>query len=116
MPTHAARRYIGHAVAAPGANTDIFTAVAPIHPGSFFEVTISLATSSIVDVRVTDGTTAYSQALNSAVALTAGQLYSFTFAVSRFSSVGGATALTYSIRVRTDGIIQTLIVDEVTDR
>ena len=95
-----------HALAAPGADTDAFTAVTPHYVASNCELTICLTISSIVDVRVTDGTTAYSQALNGGVALTAGVLYTFTFGLS--------STLTYSIRVRTNSIIQTLFFDEVT--
>ena len=100
-----ARLVSKHALAAPGANTDAFTAVTPHATASTLRLTISLATTSIVDLRITDGTTAYSIALNAAVALVASQLYVFSF--------GCGIGLTYSIRVRTDSVIQTLFLDEV---
>lgn len=111
-----ARRVIKHALAAPGANTDIFTAIAPLHLGSVWDVSISLATASIVDLRVTDGTTAYSQAMLDGATLTAGTRYNFSVAVPKQTDAATPVALTYSLRVRTDGIIQSLIVDEVTTR
>jgi hypothetical protein len=109
-----ARVFKDHAIAAPGANTNIFTALAPNHPGSYWDIDISLATASIVDLRVTDGTTAYSQALWDEASLTAGRRYSCSVLVPKASVAG--TALTYSLRVRTDGIIQSLCIDEVSDR
>lgn len=102
-----------HAGAAPGANTDIFTAV-KVAPGcAFLRLTICLTTGSKVDVRVTDGSTPYSQTLNNNTALTAACLYVFEWAARRYSAQSGDTELTYSIRVQTDSIIQTLFLDEV---
>jgi hypothetical protein len=111
-----ARRIIKHALAAPGANADIFTAIAPNHQGAVFDCEISLANASIVDVRVTDGSTAYSQAILDGASLTAGTRYSFSFLAPKQTDAATPLSLTYSLRVRTDGIIQSLIVDEVTDR
>jgi hypothetical protein len=102
-----------HAGAAPGANTDIFTALTPTAQAAVWRIQIALTTGSKVDVRVTDGSTAYSQTLNNDTALTAACLYTFTFMVAATSSLTGTTALTYSIRVKTDSVIQTLIVDEI---
>lgn len=102
-----------HAGAAPGANTDIFTAITPSGDAAAWRIQIALTTGSKVDVRVTDGSTAYSQTLNNDVALTAACLYTFTILVASTSTIAGSTALTYSLRVKTDSIIQTLIVDEV---
>lgn len=92
--------------AAPGANTNILAAsVTPVVAGSKFQVTIVLGTGSIVDVRETQGATAFSHSLNAGVALAAGAIYYMEFAVSRLS--------TYNFRVQTDGVIRRLIVDEV---
>ena len=102
-----------HAGAAPGVNTNIFTALTPSDHASAWRIQIALTTGSKVDLRVTDGTTAYSQTLNNDTALTAACLYTFTVLVASTSSLSGTTALTYSLRVKTDSIIQTLIVDEV---
>ena len=106
-----------YAGAAPGANTDIFTAVKFSPDATCARLTIALTTGSKVDVRVTNGTTAYSQTINNNAALTAACLYVFEFPVGRYASmpyVAGTTAeLTYSIRVQTDSIIQTLFFDEL---
>jgi hypothetical protein len=109
-----AQRYAKHALAAPGSNTNMVTAFTPNHNGATLDIDISLATGSIVDLRVTDGTTAYSQALWDGASLTAGQRYSCSVLAPSMTDSG--TALTYSIRVRTDGIIQSLIIHEVYDR
>lgn len=103
-----------HAGAAPGVNTDIFTALTPGPGATAWRIQIALTTGSKVDLRVTDGSTAYSQTLNNDTALTAACLYNFTVLVSNTSSLSGTTSLTYSLRVKTDSVIQTLIVDEVT--
>ena len=102
-----------HAGAAPGANTDIFTAITPGPGASAWRIQIALTTGSKVDLRVTDGSTAYSQTLNNDTALTAACLYNLSAMVSNTSSLTGTTALTYSLRVKTDSVIQTCIVDEV---
>ncbi len=102
-----------HAGSAPGANTDIFTAKSVGPNASAIRLTICLTTSSVVDVRVTDGSTAYSQHLNGGTALTAACLYTFTFGARRFANNSSSTLLTYSIRVATDSVIQTLNVEEV---
>lgn len=114
MATHRARRVAKHALAAPGANTNAFTAITPNFQGAVLDIDIVLTTASIVDLRVTDGSTAYSQALWDEVSLTADRRYSTTVLAPAFTDTG--TALTYSIRIRTDGIIRSLIVDEVYDR
>ena len=102
-----------YAGSAPGANVDIITAFTPGPKCSALRVTVSLATSSVFDVRVTDGSTAYTIHLNGGTALTASCYYTFTFGVRATSTSTGSTALTYSFRVATDGVIQTLFVEEV---
>jgi hypothetical protein len=102
-----------HALAAPGANTNIFTAITPSPNAAAWRVTIALTTSSKVDLRVTDGTTAYSNVLNNDTALAAGGLYTFSFGVAATSTLTGATALTFSLRVQTDSVIRQLYIEEV---
>jgi hypothetical protein len=101
-----------YAGAAPGANTDIFTAVKFSPDATCARLTIALTTGSKVDVRVTNGTTAYSQHLFANADCTAGCVYTCAFGVRRFAN-NGTTLLTYSIRLQTDGIIQTLNLEEV---
>lgn len=106
-----------HAGAAPGANTNIFTAVKVSPRCARLRLTIALTTGSKVDVRVTDGSTAYSQTLNGNTALTANCLYVFEWGARRYSSqpaTPGTTAeLSYSIRVQTDSVIQTCFLEEI---
>ena len=105
------RRVTVHAQAAPGVNTNIFTAFTPTSPAAFIRIAVSLATTSVFQLLVTDGTTAYTQTYNNGTALTAGRRYGFTDLWPQANSSG--TALTYSLQVATDGIIQSLVVDEV---
>lgn len=104
------RIYKGHRynLAAPGANTNILAANAtPETPGSSaFRVTVALAVASVFNVRVTDGTDAFTWGLNESVALNAGDLYTFTFGVQK--------GLSYNFQVETDGIIQFLLCEEIT--
>lgn len=95
-----------YALAAPGANTSFpATGFVPKARGSAFRVTIALTTSSVLNVHMTDGTTAYVQGLNASAALNAGDLYTFTFSVD--------PDLTYKFQVETDSVIRQLIVDEI---
>lgn len=114
VPSSARALATVYAGAAPGANTDIFTAVKVSPLAVALRLTICLTTSSKVDIRVTNGTTAYSQTLNNDTPLTAACLYTFCFGARRYSSQTGDTELTYSVRVQTDSIIQTLFLEEVT--
>ena len=98
----------------PGANTNIYAAVKVSESASAIRITVSLATSSVFDLRITDGSTAYTLHLNEGVALTASCLYTFVVAARRYSSQTGTTELTYSNRVATDGVVQLLFVEEVT--
>ena len=99
---------------APGANTNIITPVKVSDSASAMRVTVCLSTSSVFNVRVTDGTNPHTQSLNGGTALTANCLYTFTFGARRYSSQTGTTELTYSFQVATDGVIETLLVEEVT--
>lgn len=99
-----------HAGAAPGANTDIITDFTP-KSDAILEVTVSLTTSSVLNLVYTDGTTEYADGLNGNTALTAGALY--TFEVDAPASDQGGDALTYNFQVETDSVIRCLYVREV---
>ena len=92
---------------APGANTDILAAdVTPTINGSVFRVTVCLGTASVFNVVETDGTQAFTEGLNSSVALNAGDRYTFILGSTR-------TDNTYNFQVETDGVIRVLQVEEV---
>lgn len=102
-----------YAQAAPGANTNIFASnITFSESASVCRVTVALTTGSVLNVRVTNGTTAYDLGLNSSIALNAGDLYTFAFGVA--ASDGAGNALQYNFRVETDSVIRQLLVDEVT--
>lgn len=120
-PGYCRRVATAHALAAPGANTSFLsstvtadgtTGITPSPHANAYRVTISLATASVLDVYVTDGSTAYTQHLFNGASLTAGTLYTCVFGVSRTTG-DGATTLTYQLRVVTNSVIQTLLIDEV---
>lgn len=102
-----------HAGAAPGANTNCFTAKSVGPNASALRLTICLTTTSKVDVRVSDGTTAYSQHLFANADCTASNIYTCVFGARRFANADGVTLLTYSIRLQTDSVIQTLNIEEI---
>lgn len=112
LTLRAVARATVYAGSAPGANTNIITPITFGDHACACRVTVALTTGSVFNVRVTNGTTAYTQSLNGGTALTANCLYTFTFGVR--ASTNGTTALTYSFQVATDSIIQTLFVEEVT--
>lgn len=103
-----------YALAAPGAATNIVTAFKVSDSASAMRVLVCLTTGSVFNLRVTDGSTAYTQAINGGVALLANTLYTFVIPCRRYSSQTGTTELTYSFQVATDSVIQTLLVDEIT--
>jgi len=98
---------------APGANTNIFAPVTPGARAAKLRLTIALTTSSKVDIRVTDGTNAFSITLNGDAAIPANTMYMEEFGARKFSSQDGSTPLTYSVRVKTDSVIQVLFFDEI---
>ncbi len=102
-----------YAGSAPGANTNIITPITPGPNASAYRVTVCLTTASVFNVRVTNGSTAYTMGLNGSVALAAGDLYTFVFGVRATSSQTGSTALTYSFQVETDSVINYLLVEEI---
>ena len=114
--------FTGYAIAAPGANTDIPFVDAGGAAATTFKVspsatavrvTVAVTTGGVFDLRVTNGTTAYTIHFNAGTALTAAVLYTFTFGARRFSTTNGTTELTYSFRVATDSIINYLMAEEV---
>ncbi len=107
--------YKGHA---PGANTNILaTSVKVSGHASAIRVTVCLATASVFNLRITDGTDAFTIGLNASAALQAGDLYTFTFGARRYKSqpyTDGTTAeFSYNFQVKTDGVINLLFVDEI---
>lgn len=109
------RMATGYAIPAPGANTNILTASITFSPNaSLCRLYVVLATASVMNYYVTDGTTAYTVGINNSVALPAGDGQLFYFPVSRTDDgTSTGTLLTYNFRVETDGIIRQIIVDEI---
>jgi len=104
----------GYNVPSPGNNTNIFTtSITPVYPASALRVTVCLATTSVFNVRVTDGTTAFTMSLNSGATLTAGNLYTFAFGVHQKSNASPPLTLTYNFQVATTGVINFIMVEEV---
>src|SRR5687768_1354605 len=107
MSQYSIRRLVTkYALAAPGANTD-FGAFTPQYPVSQVRMSIAVTTSTILNLSVTDGTTGYILGLNGSVALAAGDLYTFTFPISKLSAGGdvvsaSSKALSYAFQVETD--------------
>lgn len=93
----------GFDIAAPGANTDIISSDLSPKVSGAFRITVAVSTSTVFDVKVTDGTDTHVISLNDGVALTANALYTFSFGVS--------DALDYNFRVKTDSVIEVLQVD-----
>ncbi len=120
----AGRIYEAYALAAPGANTGMvptgaqYASVAGLRfsrRAARVRVFVVLTTGSVFNYHVTDGTTAYTNGLNSSTALNAGDAYEFEFDV-QYSTDGSETGtrLTYNFQVETDSVIRQLIVTEVT--
>lgn len=92
--------------AAPGANTNIFaTALSTSYTTSTIRATVVLATASVLNVTITSGATTFTCGLNGSTALNAGDMYTFTF--------GARDDYTYNLRIETDGVINLLLVDEL---
>ena len=91
--------------AAPGANTNILSTSLTPKMGGAFRVTVSLATSSVFNVIITQSGTSLTLGLNASAALNAGDLYTFIFGV--------IPSNTYNFQVETNSIIRILQVDEV---
>lgn len=107
-------RSVNYNVSAPGVNTNILaTGLTPIYPksigvgneASVFRVTVVLATGSVFNYTVTNGTTAFTVGLNASAALNAGDEYVFDIPVH--------STYTYNFQVETDGVIRILWVQEI---
>lgn len=93
-------------VSAPGANTNILAeGVVPSRHDGVMRVTVQVATGSVLNVMVTQGATTKACGLNGNVALTAGCLYTFSFAVR--------ANRTYNFQVETNVALDVLDVEEV---
>ncbi len=106
---------------APGADTAVFTArshnanrgtagsdTTRNKRPAYILIQIQVATSTVVYVRLTDGTTTKNLKLNGAVALTAGALYEFKVSVP----ASPTTKYTYTVMYSTDSVTDFLTVDE----
>lgn len=119
-------KFLGYNIAAPGATTNIITksptgatitGLTPRNATAALRVTVCLATTSIFDCNVTDGTTAFTWHLNGGTSLTGGCIYSFEIPASGLAATQTQTtspkALVWNFQVETNGVIQELEVDEV---
>lgn len=100
------RRTEPQAIAAPGANTNILSA--SLTPGACsyrFRVEVTLAVGSIFDFTETLSGTTRTHSLNSGVPLDADEPATFEHAVRQDA--------TYNYRVKTDGAINRLMVEEL---
>lgn len=108
-------KYTGWNESAPGANTGITGGIKFGANASACRVTVALTTSSVFNVTCTDGSTTHKWNLNDGTALGAAKLKTFTFAVrATDDGTESGTALTYDFEVETDGVIETLLVEEIT--
>ena len=91
-------------ITAPGANTNILTTSLTPRMDGVMRLTIVLATASVFNVTITNGSTTYTCGLNASTSLNAGDLYFFSFGVSSLN--------TYNFQVETNGVINILQVEE----
>ena len=96
----------GYNIAAPGANTNIITGIAPKLGAGIFRIGLALATASVFNYTVTDGTTGFTVGLYASAALTAGDQY-----LLDIPHLG--PSYTYNFQVETDGIVRVLTVHEL---
>ena len=93
-------------LAAPGANTDFYTAdLTPVYPASTMRVSVRLSTASVLNLIIKQGATTFTTGLNASAALQAGDLYTFVFGING--------SCTYNFQVETDGVISYFQVDEL---
>jgi len=77
-------------------------------------ITVALTTTSVLNLTVTDGTTAYKWGLNESVTLNAGDVYTFYVPVRKTTTgKSTGTALTYNLEVETNSVFQCLWIDEL---
>lgn len=106
---------------APGANTDILASDFKVgYTASAIRITVQLATSSVLNLMVSDGTNTEALALNGNTALTAAALHTFVVGarrtdtgVGRVDKSSSDTELSYNFQVETDSVITYLVVDEI---
>jgi len=98
---------------AGGAGVNLFTPVKVGEAASAIRVTVALSAPAILSVAISDGGTTFVDALNSGVAVPAGQIFTFVFAARRYSTQAGQTELTYSLQLSAAVQIHTLWMDEV---
>lgn len=106
---------------APGADMNILASNIKVgHTASAMRITVQLATSSVFNVMVTDGTNTEALAMNDNAALTAAATYTFTIGARRtitgaakVDATSSDTELSYNFQVETDSVITYLVVDEV---
>ena len=108
----------GFNLSAPGANTNILATSIKVSPHAVaLRITVCLATASVFNVMVSDGTTTFALGQEKSTALNAGDSYTFTLGARRYKShpyvEGTTTELTYNFQVETDGVIRILFVEEV---
>jgi hypothetical protein len=98
---------------AGGAGVNLFAPVKVGETASAVRVCVSLAATAILSVAISDGTTTFVTALNSGVAVPAGQLFTFVFNARRFSTQTGQVELSYSLQLSAAVTVQYLGMDEV---
>lgn len=97
----------GYNITAPGANTNILSAgLVPKIPSGIFRIALTLATASVFNYTVTDGTTSFTVGLQSSASISAGDEWLFDI-----HHMG--TGYTYNFQVETDGVIRQLWVVEL---
>ena len=111
-PSTVIRRIQRFNLAAPGADTNIFTAIVPRDNSGIWRISIALTVSSTLNLSVTDGTTTHILALNGNVPLTAASMFNFSIGVTRQDQSNNN--LSYSLQIGTDGVVEFLIIDELT--
>lgn len=105
---------------APGANVGIVSGGFKVSPCcSMLRITLVLATTSVVNLTITDGSQARAIGVNGNTAITAETWWTGVVPVRNNTTGAGVngtslTEFTYNIEVETDGAIWLLWVDEVT--
>lgn len=94
---------------APGANTDIIaTDITPKSGTSAARIEIALTNGSPVNLTATDGTTTHTWALGAGITVTAETITTFHISTNQ--------ALAYNVQVEIDGVIESLIWDDIVER
>lgn len=116
-------RFLGFNIAAPGTATNIITtdAVGNTIPGIVardvgkLRIQIQVATTTVVDLSATDGTTTKLMHLNGGTAVPAGCLYEFEWLTTnaRPFQDQNPKPITWNVQVETNSAIDELHIDEV---